>query len=105
MKFRVSKSDKPGKKLKIIITDDTERSKTIHIGERGAMDFTKWFAVSPTKALERRRAYDNRHQARENWTRSGVKTAGFWAKFLLWNKPTLEASIRDVKSRFNLNVE
>ena len=103
MEITVSRSDLPNKKLKIII-NDTSRTKTIHIGERGAMDFIKWNNISPTKALERRRAYDIRHRARENWTKSGIFTSGFWAKHLLWNKPTLEQSISDIRRRFNLNV-
>lgn len=103
MEVNVSKSDLPNKKLKIVI-NDTSRTKTLHIGERGAMDFIKWNSVSPTKALERRTAYDNRHRARENWTKSGMFSNGFWAKWLLWNKPTLEQSKADIRRRFNLNV-
>lgn len=99
----IRKSNKPGKKLMITI-EDAKGSKTIHIGQSGAMDFTRWFKISPTKALERRQAYINRHMAREDWTKSGIRTAGFWAKHLLWNKPTLEQSILDTKKRFNLNL-
>ena len=27
------------------------------------------------------------------------KTAGFWAKNILWNKPTVEASVRDTNKK------
>jgi hypothetical protein len=105
MLIRVSNSDLPGKKLKIVIEDeDTNRTKTIHIGQRGANDFIKWNKISPSLAEERKTAYINRHQAREDWTKSGIKTAGFWSRWLLWNKRSLSQSISDVRKRFNLNV-
>ena len=36
----------------------------------------------------------------ENRTKSGIDTAGFWARWLLWNKPTIEVSYNDIKKRF-----
>ena len=40
MKVEVSKSDNPKKKYKIVLTYDTGKTKTIHIGQAGADDFT-----------------------------------------------------------------
>ena len=40
----------------------------------------------------------NRHKKNENW--SDPKTAGFDAKRILWNKPTLQASVADLKNIF-----
>ena len=38
----------------------------------------------------------------QNWCK---KSAGFYSKHVLWNKPTLKASIDDINKRFkNLNV-
>ena len=33
-----------------------------------------------------------------------MKTPGFWAKHILWNKPSLEASINDTEKKFGLKI-
>jgi hypothetical protein len=48
--------------------------------------------------------YENRHKKRENWKKSGIKTAGFWSKWILWNKPSLNRSIKDTEERFNIKI-
>ena len=54
-------------------------------------------------AIPKRKAnYISRHKKRENWRDMG--SAGFWAKNLLWNKPTLKASIRDVEKKFKVRI-
>lgn len=30
-----------------------------------------------------------RHKKRENWSKSGINTAGFWSRWLLWNKESI----------------
>ena len=35
----------------------------------------------------------------EDWTKSGVTTAGWMRKHALWNKPTLQASVADINKR------
>ena len=49
---------------------------------------------------ERKKRYLARHRPRENWGISGVRTAGFWARWLLWNKRSIAASKRDIMRRF-----
>ena len=42
----------------------------------------------------------------EDWTRSSVKAAGWMSKHVLWNKPTLQASVADITKMFqNINVK
>jgi hypothetical protein len=48
--------------------------------------------------------YLARHRVRENWNKSGIHTAGFWSRWILWNKPTLQESINDVEKRFNIKI-
>ena len=48
----------------------------------------------------RKESYLKRHKAREDWT--DPRTAGTLSRYLLWNKPTLEASIEDYIKRFNM---
>jgi len=71
-------------------------NKTVQFGAKGYIDFTKG------ATLKQKSAYINRHKKRENWGASGIETAGFWAKNLLWNKNTIKESLADVKRRFNL---
>jgi hypothetical protein len=92
----VEQSSDPKKKLDVKIETDKGRMRTIRIGQKGASDFTQH------RMQGRKNLYLSRHQAREDWTKDGVLTAGFWARWLLWNKETLQESIRDVKSRFSL---
>ena len=35
---------------------------------------------------KRKELYIARHRKREDWTKTGLNTAGFWAKHILWNK-------------------
>jgi len=50
---------------------------------------------------KRKAAYLQRHEARENWTMKGVESAGFWARWMLWNKPPIAQSIADINRRFS----
>jgi len=99
MKVEVSKSDSEGKKYKIVLTYDDGKTKTIHIGQAGADDFTK---TGDTAQKDR---YITRHKKNENWTKSGIDTAGFWSRWLLWNKSSLSASKKDIKNKFNVKFE
>jgi len=71
---------------------------TVTFGAKGYQDFTQH------KDRERQERYLLRHRHNENWTKSGATTAGFWSRWLLWNKPSLAASIRDTKKRFGFQI-
>ena len=92
----ITKSDKPEKKLKAVFLNlTTGRTKTTHFGARGMSDFTIH------KDEERRKRYLARHgRGRENW--NDPTTAGALSRWLLWNRPTLAASIADFVQRFGL---
>ena len=53
------------------------------------------------KNKTRKRRYMSRHKKRENW--NNYMSAGSLSRYILWNKPTLEASIKDYKKRFKLD--
>ena len=86
MEVIISKSKKPDKKYDAGING----SKTVSFGEKGASEFTKH------KDKDRKEIYIDRHKAREDWNKPGAKTAGFYSKHVLWNKPTLKESIDDI---------
>ena len=58
----------------------------VHFGRKGYSDYTKH------KDRQRMMRYLTRHRSRENWTRSGAKTAGFWSRWLLWSSPSLSGA-------------
>ena len=53
------------------------------------------------KNKSRKKRYMNRHRTRENW--NNPMTAGALSRWILWNKPTLKASIDDYKKKFNFS--
>jgi len=74
-------------------------NKTVNFGAKGYSDYTIH------KDEERMHRYENRHKKRENWKKSGINTAGFWSKWILWNKPSLIGSIKDTEKRFNIKIK
>ena len=66
--------------------------KTIPFGAAGMSDFTQH------KNEERKNRYILHHQKNENW--SDYNTAGFYSRWILWNKPTITESVRDTNRRF-----
>ena len=87
-RIEISTSERPDKKYKAVI----DNKRAIHFGLQGASDFTLH------KSEKRKQMCITRHHKRENWT--DPKTAGFYAKNILWNKPTIQASIKDTNQRF-----
>ena len=63
-------------------------------GAAGYSDFTKH------NDEERKQRYLARHKKNETW--SEPSSAGSLSRYVLWNKPTLTASINDYKKKFNL---
>jgi hypothetical protein len=78
------------------IEDNEGKLHKIHFGSIGFSDYTKH------KDPERKKRYIIRHKTTENWTKSGVLTAGFWSRWVLWNLPSYRDSVADTKRRFNL---
>jgi len=95
--IKLEKSDKPDKKFKV--HGGVLGNKTIHFGAKGMSDYTIH------KDEQRMHRYENRHKSRENWTKSGIKSAGFWSKNILWNKPNFMASIKDTEKRFGIKIQ
>lgn len=98
-KVIISKSEAKGKKLKAVFYDkDDKKIKTINFGAEGMNDYIKYQKEGKTKADERKKLYWKRHSGEKG----GVMTASTLSKYILWNKPTLQSSIRDYKSKFGL---
>jgi hypothetical protein len=89
----LSKSSRSDKKYMVEVD-----GKTVHFGASGYSDY-------PThKDSERKQRYITRHKARENWAKSGMKSAGFWSRWLLWGEPTISGSIKEIERKFNVTI-
>ena len=53
---------------------------------------------------KRKERYINRHKNNEDWSMSGINTAGWWSRWLLWNQSSIEKSIEDIKNRFGIGI-
>lgn len=89
MDIIISKSNRKDKKFKAVI----DNKKTVHFGASGYSDFTIH------KDDDRKGRYIQRHKKNEDW--NDYNTAGFYAKHILWNKPTIQESIKDTNQKFN----
>jgi hypothetical protein len=94
MKVDIKPSTRKDKKLMAIFFDNDKKVKITHFGAKNMSDFTIH------KDKERKQRYLDRHKARENW--NDYMSAGALSRWILWNKPTLNASIADYKKRFKL---
>ena len=74
-------------------------NKTVHFGASGYQDYTIH------KDYERYLRYIQRHKARENWKKSGLDTAGFWSRWILWNLPSFKDSVKDTERRFGIKIQ
>lgn len=78
-----------------VIEQNNGRTKQVKFGAYGMSDFTKH------KDEKRKERYLSRHSGMgEDW--NDPLTAGFWSRWLLWNKPTIQSSLQDLRQRFDL---
>ena len=91
MKIILSNSTRPDKRYMVQIND-----KLVHFGSSEHSNFTLH------RDEKRKQNYISRHSKAENW--NDILTAGFWAKHLLWNKKTLQDSIKDIEHNFGVKI-
>jgi hypothetical protein len=71
------------------------RTKVVPFGQKGYSDYTKH--KNPT----RKQRYLDRHSGMgEHWNQPD--TPGALSRWVLWNKPSFRASVKDFKKRFHL---
>jgi hypothetical protein len=100
MEIELKKSNKKDKKLMVIIGN-----KVIHFGAKGYNDYTIYSKNNPKIADNKKKNYLLRHKVRENWSKSGINTSGFWSRYILWNKKTINQSIKDTENRFKIKIK
>lgn len=89
----IKRSTKKDKKL-MATFEIGGRKKVVHFGASGMSDFTK------NKNIIRRNRYIFRHHKDLN-TKDPAR-AGYLSMFILWNKKSLQASIRDYRRRLGI---
>lgn len=90
----ITPSPSATKKYKAVFRLDNDKTKTIQFGAKGYSDYIQ------SGSEEKKNAYIARHRVNENF--NNPLSAGALSRWILWNKPTLSASISDFKRRFNL---
>ena len=77
------------------INEQTGRNNTIHFGSANMSDYTL------NKDDRRKALYKLRH-ANDNI--NDLSYAGAWSMHLLWNKKSIEESIKDMEKRFKITI-
>ena len=96
MTYHLYKSTNKNKKYMIqFINQISKKSKTIHFGAAGYTDFLL------SKDTKKKESYNSRHR-HDNINNPNY--AGFYASNLLWNKPSLSASIADTNRRYHIKI-
>lgn len=96
MIYELCRSSRKNKKFMIKRSPD---GSFIHFGDSRYQDFTQHGDE------DRRQRYLTRHRAREDWTKSGINSAGFWSRWLLWGEKSLNLSIKKVESKFGIRIK
>ena len=94
MNLYITKSKGKNKKCDLL---DTDKKYLLSFGDSRYQDYTM-------HKDDDRKNYLSRH-GKEDHSAKNIKSAAFMSAHLLWGKPTLQASIRDVNERFNINVK
>lgn len=88
----LSKSPIKGKKYRVTFSPE---GRHVDFGAIGYSDYTIH------KDPERMKRYLVRHRTRENWGPSGRFTAGWWSRWILWSKSSLDSAIRVAARKLN----
>lgn len=91
----IKKSHRPEKKWDAVFLRPDGKEIVQPFGQRGYSDFTKH------KDVTRKQRYIARHRRmNEDWM--DPTRAGTLSRYILWNKPTLKASIRSYRRKFHV---
>ena len=120
MKVVLKKSPKNEKKFRVTFEDGSY----VDFGARGYTDYTKHRNPMRMRSYVRRHGgnvpnklkFENSPKIvqddmlkvvrsnKEDWSRNGIKTAGFWSRWLLWSYPTLKEAKNFIRKKFQLHI-
>ena len=90
MEVVISKSTRAGKKYQATAST----GKTAHFGAEGYSDFTTG------ASYERRERYISRHKKNEDWSKANLMSAGFMARHVLWEEPTVRGAVQKLNKKY-----
>ena len=71
----------------------------IHFGAKNYSDYTIYYKkLGKQEADKKKNAYIARHKVNENW--NNPLTAGFWSRWIIWSKPTIQQSLNYVLKKY-----
>jgi len=90
MVVKLTKLKSGEKKFQAVFFDDKtgKKLKTVKFGSRPYEDYTQHHDK------DRMKRYVDRHEKREDWTRSGKYSPGFWSRWLLWSEPSFTDALK-----------
>ena len=95
MYVSIKQSTCSGKKMMSIFFDvNKKKIKTTHVGASGYEDYTGH------QDLQRKMNFLGRHETKENW--NDYMTVGSLSRWILWNRPTLNESIKECMRKFQV---
>ena len=120
MRVHLKKSPRFDKKFRVTF----ENGKIVDFGGKGYTDYTKHkdplrmgsyvirhggyvphiVQKQTDRSLVHKNMLDVTRSDKENWTKSGIYTAGFWSRWLLWSYPTLEGAKTTICKKLGLTV-
>lgn len=101
-KFILKRSNRQHKKWAIYVPFDNAllKPKWVHFGDNRYEDYTQH------KDAERARLYVLRHKKKEERKWDGdVYAPAFWARWLLWEKPSLDQAIKALYDNEGIEIE
>lgn len=90
-------------KTKYMITffnEDTNRLNIVKFGSKPNNDYTIYYKQDKDKAEQMKKAYIARHSVREDF--DDYTSRGALSRWILWNLPTVDASLKDYLKRFKI---
>jgi spore maturation protein CgeB len=97
----ISISPSTNTKHKYVATFQRDGTEVIvRFGAKGFQDYISYYKLNPAVAEQKKKAYIARHSCNEDW--SDPLKAGTLSRYVLWNKPTLAASINSLKKQFGI---
>lgn len=118
--YKLIKSPKRNKKFRVISPDN----KMVDFGARGYSDYTlhknpfrmrlyvgrhggkipKYLKSEDNKRKIHSKMMNVSRSTKEDWSKSGIMTAGFWSRWLLWSHPDLDKAKNIISNKFKIKI-
>jgi hypothetical protein len=94
--------DNKHKYVVMLLDTTTNKKYKISFGAFGMNDYTLYSKNDDPEKERHKRNYLNRHRKNEDW--NDIKSAGFWSRWILWSKPSVEESLKHTIKKFNIKI-